>query len=80
MKAERFIYTREDFERRLGLWSETMMATEDLEPLTFMNTETGEIRAEWVRKRPKAAQNAESRRKCAQMGTNEQVKPCYRVR
>ena len=59
----RITYTREDFERRLGLWSETMKATKDLEPRTFMNTETGEIRTEWVRKRPKAAQNAESRPK-----------------
>ncbi len=48
-----------DTDDAFARWSrllETMMATEDLEPRTFMNTETGEVRTEWVRKRPEEEQ------------------------
>lgn len=53
------IRTGLDTDDAFARWSrllETMMATEDLEPRTFMNTETGEVRTEWVRKRTEEEQ------------------------
>lgn len=49
-------YTREDFERKFALFEATSEAWEGMAARVYLDLEAGEVRTEWVRKRPEEEQ------------------------